>query len=57
MPHSVGAMDFITAGIIFQIALVLLISIIWLIIMYWVIRLAVTAALRTHADRMRREGA
>ncbi|WP_431779846.1 hypothetical protein [Microbacterium aurantiacum] len=50
-------MDFITAGIIFQIALVLLISIIWLIIMYWVIRLAVTAALRTHADRMRREGA
>lgn len=48
-------MDFITAGIIFQIALFLLISIIWLIVMYWVIRLAVTAALRTHGERTRRD--
>ncbi|WP_435526844.1 hypothetical protein [Microbacterium aurantiacum] len=48
-------MDFVTAGIIFQIALFLLISIIWLIVMYWVIRLAVTAALRTHAERMKRD--
>lgn len=50
-------MDLITASIVFQIALGLLVFIIWLIIMYWVIRLAVTAALRTHADRIRRDGA